>query len=226
MRIGQIPRLPTGRFLQFPVGLPDHSASHVLRFGFSLTFCCCSSLLHLLVRVSPSNGLGHLLTFIAALAALAYRLDGKELSSHGKHIQEAILLGPTLFPLAFAALAGRSLKRIALWRAERGTTLGVSSNNISEELFQPLLQFLEHLIGSQSLVATLGHAITLHSLNFITFGLLVLWALSPLGGQSALRLLDQANSTVIESHHVYYASIDASSEFPRRRSFCLTGDAN
>ncbi len=57
---------------------------------------------------------------------LAYDLDGQEISSRGRSIQEAILLGPTIFPLAFAALAGRSLKRIALWRAERGTTLGVS----------------------------------------------------------------------------------------------------
>jgi hypothetical protein len=59
------------------------------------------------------------------LAALAYKLDGKELSNHGRKIQELILLGPTLFPLAFAALAGRSLKKIALWRAQEGTSLGV-----------------------------------------------------------------------------------------------------
>ena len=68
----------------------------------------------------------HALTVLAALAALAQRLDGKPLSPYGKHIENAILLGPTVFPLAFAALGGRSLKKIALWKAERGTTLGVS----------------------------------------------------------------------------------------------------
>jgi hypothetical protein len=69
----------------------------------------------------------HLLNYCIVLAALAWRLDGQELSSKGRSIEEAILLGPTLFPLAFAALGGRSLKRIALWRAQRGTTVGVRS---------------------------------------------------------------------------------------------------
>lgn len=59
---------------------------------------------------------------------LAYKLDGKELSDRGHKIQEATLLGPTLFPLAFAALGGRSLKKIALWRAQEGTSLGVSKS--------------------------------------------------------------------------------------------------
>jgi hypothetical protein len=67
-----------------------------------------------------------------ALAALAYQLDGNEISDRGRMIQEAILLGPTLFPLAFAALGGRSLKKIALWRAQEGTTLGVSTNTTSD----------------------------------------------------------------------------------------------
>ncbi|KAH7393769.1 hypothetical protein DE146DRAFT_765295 [Phaeosphaeria sp. MPI-PUGE-AT-0046c] len=133
-----------------------------------------------------------------ALAAFAYRLDGKELSDRGHKIQEAILLCPTLFPLAFAALGGRSLKRIALWRAQEGTSLG----------------FLEHVIGSQSLVAAIGHAITLHSLNLLTLVMLAFWALSPLGGQSALRLVHETNSTISETRSVFYANVDAPSQFP------------
>jgi hypothetical protein len=71
----------------------------------------------------------------AALAALANNLDGKELSSRGRKVQEATLIGPTLFPLVFAAIAGRSLKKIGLWRAQEGTTLGVSG----PRLFFPLV---------------------------------------------------------------------------------------
>tara|TARA_R110002003_G_scaffold1679_2_gene23408 strand:- start:521 stop:2173 length:1653 start_codon:yes stop_codon:yes gene_type:complete len=78
-----------------------------------------------------------------------------------------------------------------------------------------MLQFLEHIIGSQSLVATVGHAITLHSLNFLTLGLLLLWALSPLGGQSALRLVRETNTTISETRPVFYANVDAPSEFPK-----------
>ncbi|KAJ4365520.1 hypothetical protein N0V83_008139 [Neocucurbitaria cava] len=149
-------------------------------------------------RVVTSE-LVHVLTALAALAGLAYKLDDKHISPYGEHINQLILLGPTLFPLAFAALGGRSLKKIALWKAERGTTLGA----------------LEHIIGSQSLVAAVGHAITLHSLNFLTLGLLVLWALSPLGGQSALRLLHETNTTVSEARPMFYANVDAGSDFPR-----------
>ncbi|KAF1835356.1 hypothetical protein BDW02DRAFT_290196 [Decorospora gaudefroyi] len=132
------------------------------------------------------------------LAALAYQLDGKPISAHGKRIGDMILLGPTLFPLAFAALGGRSLKKIALWKAQRGTTLGV----------------LEHLIGSQSLVSAVGHAYTLRELNILTLGLLILWALSPLGGQSTLRLLYETNSTVSEVSTVFHSDVNARSRFP------------
>lgn len=69
------------------------------------------------------------------------------------------------------------------------------------------------MIGSQSLVAALGHAITLHSVDFLTLSLLVLWALSPLGGQSALRLIHETNSTVSETRPVFYANVNAPSSF-------------
>ncbi|KAI8933271.1 hypothetical protein NX059_009901 [Plenodomus lindquistii] len=70
------------------------------------------------------------------------------------------------------------------------------------------------MIGSQSLVSTVGHTFALHSVDFLTIGLLVLWALSPLGGQSALRLVHETNSTMLENRSVFYADVDAPSEFP------------
>lgn len=86
-----------------------------------------ASIACVIYRLVNRNVLLHSLTSVPVLAALAHQLDGSELSDRGRKIQEATLIGPTLFPLAFAALGGRSIKRIALWRAERGTTLGVSS---------------------------------------------------------------------------------------------------
>jgi hypothetical protein len=44
----------------------------------------------------------------------------------------------------------------------------------------------------------------------------VLWALSPLGGQSALRLVHETNSTIYETRPVFYADVDAPSDFPRQ----------
>jgi hypothetical protein len=71
------------------------------------------------------------------------------------------------------------------------------------------------LIGSQSLVSAVGHAFALHSFDFLTIGLLALWALSPLGGQSALRLVHETNSTLVDGRSVFYADVDAPSEFPK-----------
>ncbi|KAF2638688.1 hypothetical protein P280DRAFT_471260 [Massarina eburnea CBS 473.64] len=124
-----------------------------------------------------------------ALAYMAYRLDGFVLTHRGHMIEEAMLLGPTIFPVAFAALGGRSLKKIALYKAERGTKLGL----------------LEHLIGSQSFVAAFGHAITLHRFNIVTFCILIFWGLSPLGGQSTLRLVSERNTTVTKVQQIYYS---------------------
>jgi hypothetical protein len=61
-------------------------------------------------------------------------------------------------------------------------------------------------------VATIGHAITLRTLDVLTMTLLVFWALSPLGGQSVLRLLHETNSTIIENRSVYHANVDAASQ--------------
>jgi hypothetical protein len=59
------------------------------------------------------------------LAATAWSFDQKRTSEGGKTLQRIMLFGPTLFPLAFAALGGRSLRNIARWKAERGSTIGV-----------------------------------------------------------------------------------------------------
>jgi hypothetical protein len=75
-------------------------------------------------------------------------------------------------------------------------------------------QFLEHVIGSQTLVATVANALNFRSFNLITLGLVALWALSPLGGQSALRLLHETNTTSTSHHSVFYADVDASSRLP------------
>ncbi len=68
-------------------------------------------------------------------------------------------------------------------------------------------------MGSQSVVSTVGHAITLHSLGALPFLLLVLWALSPLGGQSALRLIYETNHTMSETRPVFYANMDSTTDF-------------
>jgi hypothetical protein len=62
------------------------------------------------------------------ISALA--LNNKPISDGGKSLLRAMQLGPTVYPLVFACIAGRTLKTIALWKVERGTTVGVSASNI------------------------------------------------------------------------------------------------
>ena len=58
--------------------------------------------------------------------ACALALDGKPISTFGSHIINAAKLGPSIFPIVFAAIVGRLMRSAALWRGERGTNLGVS----------------------------------------------------------------------------------------------------
>lgn len=58
--------------------------------------------------------------------------------------------------------------------------------------------------GSQSFVSAVGLAISFRSLNLVSFAILVIWALSPLGGQSSLRLLSESNATSTEVSTIYY----------------------
>ena len=65
------------------------------------------------------------LTPFVAMGVTTADLDGKPLSRWGETVQRATLLGPTIFPIMFAALVGSTLKTIARFRAEHGAKLGV-----------------------------------------------------------------------------------------------------
>ncbi|CAH0042951.1 unnamed protein product [Clonostachys rhizophaga] len=108
-----------------------------------------------------------------ALAATAIALDKKETSHAGKVVQQIITASPTLFPIIFAGIVGHFFRALGLYWAERGIKIGV----------------LERLIGSQSLFATLERQILLQDQYALGLAMILVWALSPLGGQAALRLL-------------------------------------
>ena len=56
-------------------------------------------------------------------------LNGKPTagSAFGSKVETAMDLGPTLFPILFAAIVGRSMKMIARYLAEKGTKISVSA---------------------------------------------------------------------------------------------------
>ncbi|KAL4867168.1 hypothetical protein BDV12DRAFT_210056 [Aspergillus spectabilis] len=88
------------------------------------------------------------------LAILAIRLNGQEISGYGDGIIQATNLGPYIIPIVFAAIVGNMMRSLALWRAEKGTALGI-----------------QHLNGSTSP-------------GMITILTLLIWTLSHIGGQT------------------------------------------
>ncbi|RYN31276.1 hypothetical protein AA0112_g6602 [Alternaria arborescens] len=106
-------------------------------------------------------------------------LNGKPTkgSDFGKKVEFAMDLGPTMFPIAFAAICGRSMKMIARFRAERGAKIST----------------LELLMASQSVWGTIESQLNMQRLTLVGINLLFLWALSPLGGQASLRLMTRQN---------------------------------
>lgn len=127
------------------------------------------------------------------LCLIAAHLDGKEISDYGDHLRRTLLLSPTIFPIIFAALMGRCFRYIGLFRAERGISLGR----------------LEQLIGCQSLFTALERQIVLRSSSILGLMMTLVWLLSPLGGQSALRLLSQTDKSVHATDTFHFLNPDA-----------------
>ena len=114
------------------------------------------------------------LAFIV-FAALAYVADGKATTTvtYADDLVSASKYGPTIFPILFAAIVGRSVKLIASWQMEKGSTI----------------RTLDQLMGSRTIVGTLLTQWNVQSFNALAILLIALWSLSPLGGQASLRLV-------------------------------------
>lgn len=67
---------------------------------------------------------------------------------------------------------------------------------------------LEQLIGSQSLASTLTWLIDLRYLHASRVAIVVMWSLSPLGGQSTLRLMSVEYTSLQNVQIVSYAMFD------------------
>jgi hypothetical protein len=66
------------------------------------------------------------IVLLIALGIVALKLNQKEASEFGNYFLEANRYGPTVFPIVFAAVIGRLMKAVALWRCENDASLGVS----------------------------------------------------------------------------------------------------
>ncbi|KAH8684987.1 hypothetical protein BGZ61DRAFT_495278 [Ilyonectria robusta] len=131
------------------------------------------------------------LCFIA-LAFVAIRLDNQPHSQFGQRVVELTRLSPTIYPILFAAIVSRFYKALARWYLEKpgGIRLAV----------------LEQIFGSQSFVAAFERVFFIRTQAVVGSVILLTWAMSPLGGQSASRLLYNGVTSFESNGTVYYAN--------------------
>lgn len=110
-------------------------------------------------------------------------IHGKPVPSlAGIAIQQVSHIGPSIFPIVFTSLMSYAFQSIGQLRSERGIKLNE-------------LHFLVTTRNTSDAIYALKHVCSMSLLTFIT---ILIWALSPLGGQASLRILrttNQINST-------------------------------
>ncbi|KAH7071735.1 hypothetical protein FB567DRAFT_633590 [Paraphoma chrysanthemicola] len=86
-------------------------------------------------------------------------------------LTRATKYGPTVFPLLFASVVGQATHAILRWRLEKGERIEV----------------LDTLATSTSLTNTVTSQFRLRQISVLSVVLVVIWALSPVGGQASIR---------------------------------------
>lgn len=97
---------------------------------------------------------------------------------------------PTVFPIIFAAIVARFLRILAALKLEHGT------NVIT----------VEQLLSSSTVFQTLASPVKFRHINFTTLSLIILWALSPIGGQAGLRFISTGPSYTNRTNNFSYVS--------------------
>jgi hypothetical protein len=90
--------------------------------------------------------------------------------------------------MIFAANVSRAIFRLAQWRLERGERLGV----------------LDQVFGSTTIVSSVTTQLETGAFNVVGLLMILIWALSPIGGQSSARILEfQTGTTSLFAYTVY-----------------------
>ncbi|KAK8008729.1 hypothetical protein PG991_011280 [Apiospora marii] len=126
------------------------------------------------------------------LAALAVSLQGRPaLEGIGPAVETAMTLGPTVFPILFAALVGRMLRHLGRYYVERGLKMRI----------------LWRLMNIRTVFDSVTSPFQLREISVVAVLLIVLWSLSPLGSQAVLRLVHHFNETSTEIVPLRYVDL-------------------
>ncbi|KAK0128489.1 hypothetical protein ONS95_000461 [Cadophora gregata] len=139
-----------------------------------------------------------------ALAGTLIWFNGEEAEAAKKNILEQCIKGAaTLFPLCFSVVVGRAMVKFASWNLEKGASLGL----------------LERLVGSRTVGGTIITQARLRSITLVSFVLVLLWLLSPLGSQSILRILSTSTKTSTLDAETSYSNSRQASRASTASSF-------
>ncbi|KAI9819460.1 MAG: hypothetical protein M1827_006908 [Pycnora praestabilis] len=128
-----------------------------------------------------------------AFAFVVHRLNNKTVDEgHWKTLHDIANKLATIFPIIFALVIGRTIRKIAAWKLERGARL----------------HSLEQLMGSLTVGSTVTTQISLVCLNVLALLLIITWSLSPLGSQASLQVISVQQVPVDTSTAVHYFSTD------------------
>ncbi|KAJ3522152.1 hypothetical protein NM208_g12981 [Fusarium decemcellulare] len=124
------------------------------------------------------------------LAILTLQIEGETPSSYGQKLVELVRLSPTVYPIIFAAVTSRFYKTYARWSLEQPHGARLST--------------LEQVLGSQSFAGAFERLLFVRT--HIAVGVLILltWTMSPIGGQSASRILYLGEARAFSNGTVFY----------------------
>ncbi|KAF9530407.1 hypothetical protein CPB83DRAFT_850871 [Crepidotus variabilis] len=112
--------------------------------------------------------------YFIVFAGLVYTHKGQPADlPFNNSLLQAAKYGPTVFPIVFAAIVAKFLRNVATFKLEKGVKVLT----------------LEHLLTSRTVFGAFTAMFTLQSIHLLTPLLIILWALSPLGGQASLRII-------------------------------------
>ncbi|KAF4966331.1 hypothetical protein FSARC_5959 [Fusarium sarcochroum] len=113
--------------------------------------------------------------------------------------------GPTVFPIVYAAAVANLLKSFANWRLERGITI------LSLHVLQ----------SSRTVFSALATPVKTRALGFVTFPIVLLWLLSPFGGQASLRVISEEPFATYSTWHG--RTLDGTGPFRHGGAFSSSG---
>ncbi|RAQ52716.1 hypothetical protein AFGD_004764 [Aspergillus flavus] len=139
-----------------------------------------------------------------ALALVAMIFNSRSVDEHDwDDLQIAMKTSVTIFPLIYSAVIGRAIRQIAKQNLERGSTLGR----------------LEQLNKSTTVFGAISTPLILKSWNILGLVLVLIWLISPLGGQASLYLIHPQTLEHVERQEVQYLDINGLSKAPNLSSF-------